>query len=122
MSERFALEYKTDMNMDNYFADYDAYSDDSIVRILPDGIELSGGGKILFDECAENFGHYSEKAADTQYIGEKDADDGSFMFFASPCPVMIKFLPRFFSRSVRQRMNDLEKIINEYGYSFSEMP
>ena len=32
--------------MDNYFADYDTYSSEDIDRILPDGIELSGGRKI----------------------------------------------------------------------------
>ena len=119
MSERFALEYKTDMIMDNYFADYDAYSDDSIVRILPDGIELSGGGKILFDECARNFRTYSGCTPDTKYIGEKDADDGSFMLYSSPRPLMIRFLPRMFSKSVQRRMNDFEKQLNGYGYSFT---
>ena len=105
--------------MDDYFDDYDAYSDDSIVNILSDGIELSGGRKILFDECARNFRRYSENVPDAKLIGEKDTDDGSFMFYCSPRPVMIKYSPRIFSKSVQQRMNDLEKHIKEYGYSLT---
>ena len=104
--------------MDDYFADYDAYSSEDIVRILPEGIECSGGRKILFDECAENFGLYSENVPEAKYIGEKHADDGSFMFYCSPRPVMIKFSHRFLSKSVLQRMDILEKEINAYGYSF----
>ena len=107
--------------MDDYFDDYDAYSDDSIVNILSDGIELSGGRKILFDECARNFRRYSENVPEAKYIGEKDADDGSFMFYASPRPVMIKFLHRFLSKSVLQRTDALEKEINAYRYSFLDI-
>ena len=107
--------------MDDYFDDYDAYSDDSIVNILSDGIELSGGRKILFDECARNFRRYSENVPEAKYIGEKDADDGSFMLFCSERPVMIKFLHRALSKSVRQRMNDFENQINDSGYSFADM-
>ena len=104
------------MIMDDYFADYDAYSENSIVRVLPDGIELSDGRKILFDECARNFRCYSQNAPDAEYIGEKDIDNGSFMFYCSERPVMIKCLPRMFSKSVRQRMTEWEKQINGYGY------
>ncbi len=110
-----------DLVMDDYFADYDAYSSEDIVRILPEGIELSGGRKILFDECAENFIRYSENVPEAKYIGEKDADDGSFMLFCSERPVMIKFLHRALSKSVRQRMNDFENQINDSGYSFADM-
>ncbi len=104
--------------MDDYFADYNAYSEDGIVHILPDGMELSDGRKILFDECLQNFRRYSENLPEPKYIGEKDTDDGSIIFYCSPRPVMIKFLPRFLSKSVLQRMDALEKEINAYGYSF----
>ena len=104
--------------MNEYFDEYDTYSEDSMVSILPDGITLSDGRKILFDECARNFGRYAEGTSDAQYIGEMDSDDGSFMFYCSPRPVMIKFLPRIFSKSVRQRMNKWEQKINRYGYVF----
>ena len=106
--------------IDDYFDEYDAYPEDSIVSILSDGITLSDGKIILFDECARNFGRYAEAVSDTQYIGEMDSDDGSFMFYCSPRPVMIKFLPRIFSKSVRQRMNEWDQKINQYGYSFSD--
>ncbi len=104
--------------MEDYFADYDVYSDDSIVNILPDGIECSDGRKILFDECARNYYHHIGSKPDAKYIGEKDADDGSFIFYCSPHPVMVKFLPRFLSKSVQQRMTDWEKQMNKYGYLF----
>ena len=105
--------------MDNYFSDYDAYSEDSVVNILSDGIQFSDDRSILFDECAQNGRQYSENEPDTNCIGEKDTDDGSFMFYCSPRPVMIKYSPRIFSKSVQQRMNDLEKHIKEYGYSLT---
>lgn len=106
---------------DNYFADYDAYSSEDIVRILPEGIELSDRRKILFDECARNFIQYAGSPPNAKYIGEKDTDNGSFMFYCSPRPVMIKFLHRFLSKSVQQRMDELEQEINAYGYSFLVM-
>ena len=105
--------------MDNYFSDYDAYSEDSVVNILSDGIQFSDDRSILFDECAQNGRQYSENEPDTNCIGEKDTDDGSFMFYCSPRPVMIKFFPRLFSKSVPKRMSELENQINRYGYSLT---
>ena len=90
-----------------------------MVRILSAGIDLPNGGKILFDDCARTFGHYSENVPDTNCIGEKDTDDGSFMFYCSTKPVMIKFLPRLLSKSVPQRMREWENRINGYGYSLT---
>lgn len=106
--------------MDFYFDDYDAYPEESVVRILPDRIELSGGRIILFDECARNFRRYIGNTSDAKYIGEKDTDDGSIIFYASPRPVMVKFLPRIFSKSVQQRMDDRESQMKAYGYSLTD--
>lgn len=110
--------------MDSYFADYDVYPEESILRILPDGIELSTGRKILFDECVENYHRQSGNTSDANLIGEKDRDDGSLMFYCSPQPVMIKCIPksfiiRAFTKSVPQRMSGLESKIAGYGYSFT---
>ena len=104
---------------DDYFADYDVYSEDSVVCILPDGIELSDGRKIIFKECVQNYHYHIGNTSDSNCIGENDRDDGSFMFYCSPHPVMIQVVDKFFSKSVQQRMNEWEKQIGEYGYSLT---
>ena len=89
--------------MDNYFDEYDAYSENDVVGILPDGIALSDGGKIMFDECAQNYDRHIGNTPAANCIGEKDTDDGSFMLYSTPRPVMIKFFARMFSKSAKNQ-------------------
>ncbi len=117
--ERHRMENK------EYFADYDAYSEDSISEINPRGILLKGGRFIDFEECKKVCVRiYDIQDVETvTCIGERDITSFDFTFYTLPKAIMIKFLEKgklveFFSkRNTRQRFHDLQNKILEYGYT-----
>lgn len=107
---------------DNYFADYESYSDDNIVEITSKGISLKNGTFIDFSACAENFKKANPTSSGT-CVGEREFTDMSFTFYTNPKPIMIIFEPRnkFFelltANSTVKRFHSLQRKINNFGYS-----
>lgn len=108
--------------MDTYFADYEAYSGNDIAEITDKGIILKNGCSIDFSECAETF-KIIHSVAESKCIAGRNITDFSFTFYTLPKPTMIKFIEKnafielFSKRNTRQRFYELQKKINELGYT-----
>lgn len=112
---------------DNYFADYDAFTENELRDITPKGILLRNNVWIDFAVCAKNYKETHNLEKDTSCIGEIDASDLSFTFYASPKPIMIAFIEKnkvvefFLNNNAHKRFCDLQKKISEYGYRTFDM-
>ena len=107
---------------ENYFADYDSFTEDAISEITREGISLKNGIFIYFSVCAENFKKANPKS-NGKCVGEREITDWSFTFYANPKPIMIIFIPRnklieFFSlNDTIKRFHSLQRKINDFGYT-----
>lgn len=107
---------------DNYFADYESYSDDNIVEITSKGVSLKNCTFIDFSVCAENFKKANPESSG-KCVGEREITDLSFTFYTNPKPIMIIFEPcnkliEFLSMNKTvKRFHSLQTKINNFGYS-----
>ncbi len=115
-----------DMDMDKYFSDYEAFTENEILEITAQGIMLKNGMFIDFAECAEVWDQ-ANSVNGIRCVGDRDALDLSFTFYTLPKPIMIKFISKgklaeFFSKeNTYSRFRDLQKKILEYGYKTYDM-
>ena len=110
--------------MEHYFADYDCWSEEDIVAVLPDRIELRNGQRIVFEDCAEMTGRLFQEE-NPAVIGEKSSAEHSVVFYCPGRPLMIRFFRKncfreWFSASVDSRFGCFCDEINHYGYQFRE--
>ena len=107
---------------ESYFADYDSFKEDAIAKITIKGISLKTGKFIDFSVCAENF----KKAypdGNGKCVGERNITDWSFIFYSSPRPITIKFIPKnrlievFSANNTMKRFHSLQRKIDDYGYT-----
>lgn len=111
---------------ENYFQDYDAYTENEILEITAEGIALKNGIFIDFKICADTFGK-TNQIDNCKCVAEREITDYSFTFFHLPKPIMIKFIPEnqifeFFSKNdTIHRFHFLQNKITEYGYSTRDM-
>ncbi len=107
---------------DEYFSDYEAYTEDEIAEITSKGILLKNGMFIDFSVCAENFKETNHQSSG-KCVGEREISFLSFTFYANPKPIMIKFLPRnklieFFSpNNTLKRFHSLQNKVIYFGYT-----
>ena len=105
-----------------YFSNYEAYTEDEIAQITSKGISLKNGMFIDFSVCAENFKKANPQSSG-KCVGERKITDWSFTFYADPKPIMIKFLPRnkliefFSSNDTLKRFHSLQNKITAFGYT-----
>ena len=102
------------MDVEKYFSDYDAFAENIIAHITPQGISLENGKYIDFNECAEVYAE-AIHGGDPRCIGECELSDLSFTFYTLPKAVMIKFMGKD-SVTNLCRFHDLQKKIYEYEY------
>ena len=111
---------------ENYFSDYDAYTEKEILHIDEKGISLKNGAFIDFSVCTENF-HRFHSNISVRCVGERDITDFSFTFYALPKPIMIIFLKKgklveFFSyKNTILRFHELQRKIESCGYRTYDM-
>jgi len=114
------------MDKNKYFSDYEVFSENEILEITAQGILLINGMYIEFAKCAEIWSN-ENSPEETKCVGERNATDCSFTFYALPKPVMIKFIPKgklaeFFSKNnTYNRFRALQKKIIEFGYRTYDM-
>ncbi|MBE6664944.1 MAG: hypothetical protein E7603_01810 [Ruminococcaceae bacterium] len=114
------------MNKDNYFADYEAFTENEISEITAKGIALKNGLYIDFAVCAEMWNKANSVNA-AKCVGERDASNFSFTFYALPKPIMIQFVEKgkfleFFSKNnTYSRFYNLQNKIIGYGYRTYDM-
>ena len=114
------------MNKDNYFADYEAFTENEIFEITEQGIALKNGMYIDFAVCTEVWAEVNSLEK-SKCVGEREITDWSFTFYTLPKPIMIKFvekgiLAEFFSKQdILHRFHDLQKKICEHGYRTFDM-
>lgn len=107
---------------DEYFSDYEAYTEDEIAEITSKGILLKNGMFIDFSVCAENFKETNPQSSG-KCVGEREISFLSFTFYATPKAIMIKFLPRnklieFFSpNNTLKRFHSLQNKVIYFGYT-----
>lgn len=107
---------------DEYFSDYEAYTEDEIAEITSKGILLKNGMFIDFSACAESFKETNHQSSG-KCVGEREISFLSFTFYANPKPIMIKFLPRnklieFFSpNNTLKRFHSLQNKVIYFGYT-----
>ena len=107
---------------DEYFSDYEAYTEDEIKEITSKGISLKNGVFIDFSACAKNFKEANPQSSG-KCVREREITDWSFTFYTDPKPIMIKFLPRnklieFFSpNDTLKRFHSLQNKITAFGYT-----
>lgn len=77
--------------MDIRFDDYNAYPDSDIVSVTDRGIALSTGQFIGFAECAANF--RSIHGGSGTCVGERNAQEGTIVFYTAPLTTHICFVP-----------------------------
>ncbi len=115
------------MNVDDYFADYDMFTEREICDITPKGILLKNHILIEFEVCIKNYKEVNGLEKDTLCVGERNITDLSFMFYTSPKPVIIIFIKRnkiselFSKNNTYQRFHDLQKKIIQCGYRTFDM-
>ena len=111
---------------DDYFSDYEAYTEGEIAEITSKGILLNNGVFIDFSVCAENFKETNHKSSG-KCVGERDIRNLSFTFYANPKPIMIKLLPRnklieFFSpNDTLKRFHSLQNKVSDFGYTTCDL-
>lgn len=109
------------------FEDYDAYTEEDIAGISPNGISLSNMKFINFRECAYNFKRIHGGSG--KCVAERDmtGSNPSFGFYTAPKPTEIFFLPQskwkeFFARkTTAQRFHELQKQIESFGFTTYDM-
>lgn len=107
---------------DDYFIDYEAYTEDEIAEITSKGILFKNGVFIDFSVCVENFKETNHKSSG-KCVGEREISYLSFTFYANPKPIMIKFLPRnklieFFSpNNTLKRFHSLQNKVIYFRYT-----
>ena len=112
--------------MSDYFKDYEAYTENDIADITRQGISLKMGRFIDFNECADTY-MKAHATNESKCIGERDITDSSFTFYTLPKPTMIRFIEKgrfaelFAKKNTRQRIYELQKKINEFGYKTFDM-
>ena len=106
----------------DYFSTYDAYTDKDILWINQAGITLKSGVFIDFKVCSENYGTANSES-NSICVGERDITDLSFTFYASPHPIMIKYIPSnkfvelFLPLNATNRFDNMRRTIITYGYT-----
>ena len=106
----------------DYFSTYGAYTDKDILWINQAGITLKSGVFIDFKVCSENYGKANSES-NSICVGERDITDLSFTFYASPHPIMIKyilgnkFFETFLPLNVTKRFDNMRRTIITYGYT-----
>ena len=111
--------------MDDYFADYGAYSERYVAQITENGFTFTDGKELSFEDSQKNFANHNKREM-SSCIGERDILDCSFMLYDSEHPIMIKFLKKnflseLFGKPVYQRFYEFEKTIREHGYTTMDM-
>ena len=114
------------MDEDKYFSDYEVFTENVIFEITAQGITLKNSMFIDFAECAKVWAKVNT-LEDSKCVGERDATDYSFTFYALPKPIMIKFIPKgklvefFTNHATYRRFRELQKKIIEFGYRTYDM-
>lgn len=114
------------MDKDRYFSEYEAFTENEILEVAAQGIELKNGMYINFAECAEVWAKVNS-LEESKCVGERDIIDGSFTFYALPKPIMIKFMKKgkfaelFSKNNTRHRFHNLQFKIVECGYRTYDM-
>ena len=104
------------------FSTYNAYTDKDVLWINQAGITLKSGVFIDFKVCSENYGKANSES-NSICVGERDITDLSFTFYASPHPIMIKYIPgnKFFETflplNAIKRCDNMRRTIITYGYT-----
>ncbi len=105
------------------FDDYDAYREDSIAGISPQGIALKDMSFISFRECADNFARVHEGSGKCVGKREVSGSNPSFWFYTAPKTKHISFLPKnkceqiFMKKNAMRRFRNLQKQIEAYGFT-----
>jgi len=117
MDERY---FSTVIHMESErtsFDDYFVYSEKEIIKVTKEGILLSDGKIISFNECSENFDlvHRTKLGV---CVGERFVNQNRFVFYTSDKPTIIEFIKRRFlsSKSVLRKFNNLYNLIISFGY------
>ena len=109
-----------------YFADYDAFTENEILEVTPNGISLRNGTFIDFSACVQNF----QKAYPNyngRCVGERDITEWSFTFYSNPKPILIQFIAKnrlmeFFSaNNTMKRFHSFQFQIYKLGYTTFDM-
>lgn len=108
------------------YSDYISISEKDIVNVSNAGISYQGGF-INFRECAYNF--KAEHGGDGKCVGERDITGSTpcFIFYTAPLTTHIFFIPKgklaeLFSKvPTYQRFHNLQKQLNEYGYTTRDL-
>lgn len=114
------------MDIDKYFSDYEAFTENEIADISAQGITLKNGTYIDFDVCAEVWAKVNSLEK-SKCVGEREITDWSFTFYSLPKPIMIKFIEKgrmaelFSKNNTRRRFCNLQLKINELGYKTFDM-
>ena len=109
------------IDKDNYFTDYEAYTENDIVEITHQGISLKMGKFMDFQQCADTF-MKAHSTNESMSVGERDITDNSFTFYTLPKPTLIRFIEKsklaelLARKNTRQRFFELQKKIIEFGY------
>lgn len=107
---------------DESFAEYISYTENDIIEVTSKGISLKDGTFIDFRICADNFEN-AHKGSGGKCVAERMAP--VFIFYTSPKPTKLTFLYKnkireFFSPT-RNRVNDLQKKLNQFGFRTYDM-
>lgn len=108
------------------YSDYISISEKDIVNVSNAGISYQGGF-INFRECAYNF--KAEHGGDGKCVGERDITGSTpcFIFYTAPLTTHIFFIPKgklaeLFSKvPTYQRFHNLQKQLNEHGYTTRDL-
>lgn len=94
-----------------------------IINISSLGLTLKHGQDekyICFDECAKNYAN-EKHLASSKCVAERDISKRIFIFYTNP-KTKISFKKNFLNyicsgRSADDKFSDLQKAINQYGYT-----
>lgn len=102
---------------DEYFSNYEAFTENDLLEITSQGIALKNGMYIDFAKCAKHWARMNSSSQST-CVGEREVGDFSYTFYTEPKAIMIKFMDNCQSpvSSARMRFNDFYGKIKEYGY------
>lgn len=95
-------------------------TDDEIAEVTEEGITLKNRTRIDFAVCAQI---WDEIHADdgARCVGDRDADELSFTFYALPNPVTVRFDPKGCQENAFRRFLDLQERIVGFGYTTYDM-
>ena len=97
---------------DEYFSDYEAYTEDEIAEITSKGILLKNGMFIDFSVCAENFKETNHQSSG-KCVGERDISFWSFTFY----PTRNKLIEFFSPNNTLKRFHSLQNKVIYFGYT-----